>query len=111
MSSLLELRERREGELTTLAPCGELDVSTAPELKEALERLCADPTHEVILDLSGVSSLDTAGVNELFACKQLFDESDCGFWVMSPRAPVRWVLERHGLVRSMRFGNGRTCPS
>jgi anti-sigma B factor antagonist len=105
MSSLLDLRERTEGEITTLAPRGELGVSTAPELKAALERLCADPTHDVILDLSDVSSVDAAGANELLACKRLFDESDCGFWVMSPHAPVRLVLERHGLLHSLRFDN------
>lgn len=103
--STLELRERRAGEVTTLAARGELDVSTAPELEAAVQRLCADPAHDLILDLSGLALVDTAGMSALGTCKRLFDESDCGFWVMSPRAPVRRVLEQCGLLQSMRLRN------
>ena len=103
--STLELRERRAGEITTLAARGELDLSTAPQLEAAVERLCADRAHDVILDLSGLALVDTAGMSTLVACKRLFDESDCGFWVMSPRAPVRKVLERCGLLHNMPLRN------
>jgi anti-sigma B factor antagonist len=104
--SSLDLRERSEGEITTLAPCGELDLSSAPKLEAAVQRLCADPTHEVILDLSNLTFVDTAGVSTLLTCRRLFEESDCGFWVMSPRKSVRRVLQRYGLVESTLFGNG-----
>ena len=107
----LELREVSEGAITTLAALGELDLSTAPKLEAAVERLCADPAHDVILDLSGVSFIDTSGASALVACKRLFDESDCGFWVMAPDALVRNVLERYGLMHAARFANGNEPSS
>ena len=102
----LDLRQRTDGQITTLSPYGELDLSSAPQLEAAVERLCTDPAHEVILDLSGLTFVDTAGVSTLLSCRQLFEESDCGFWVMSPRRSVRRILQRYGLVESKLFGDG-----
>jgi anti-anti-sigma factor len=108
MSSQLELKERSEGDITTLAVCGELDLASAPTLQAAVKRLCADPAHDVILDLSDLVFLDTAGVRTLFDCQRLFQESDCGFWMMSPRAPVRRVLQRYGLLDRAPSHGGKT---
>ena len=109
MSAQLDLQERKEGRTTTLFLAGEVDLSSAPELEGAVRRLCrSDIPDEVILDLSDVSFIDTAGVRVIVACKQLFDAHDCGFWLMSPSAPARQILERYGLLDLLPLGERPT---
>src|SRR5205823_4860637 len=94
MSAHLDLQEGKEGRTTTLFLAGELDLSTAPELEVAVRRLCrSDIPDEVILDLSDVSFIDTAGVRVIVACKQLLGAHDCGFSPLSPSATARPILE------------------
>jgi anti-sigma B factor antagonist len=103
--SALDLQEEREGWTVTLSASGELDFATAPELEVAVRRLClSDPPHEVILDLNDVSFIDITGVRTILTCKQLFDERQCGFWVMSVRARAHEVLERYGLLDQLPLG-------
>jgi anti-sigma B factor antagonist len=54
----------------TLRPSGELDLATAPVLEQALDRVL-DGGHVVVLDLSGLTFADCAGLE-----------------------PVRWALRR-----------------
>ena len=109
MSAQLDLQERKEGRTTTLFLAGELDLSTAPELEVAVRRLChSDTPSEVILDLDDVSFIDTAGVRTILTCKGLFDAHDCGFWLMSPSAPARQILERYGLLDLLPLGERPT---
>jgi anti-sigma B factor antagonist len=103
MSAQLHLREHAGGRITRLVATGELDLATAPKLEAAVERLCSDPGPDLILDLSAVSLIDTAGVRAILACKRVFEENDCGFWVMSATAPARRVLQRYGVVAPLPF--------
>jgi anti-sigma B factor antagonist len=98
----LDLREQKNGQTTTLALSGELDFATAPELEAAVRRLCTSELgDEVILDLSALSFVDTTGVRAILTCKQLFDEHECGFWLISPRTRARQILERYGVLDQM----------
>jgi anti-sigma B factor antagonist len=105
MSAQLDLQEERDGPTTTLSLSGEVDFATAPELEVAVRRLCRlDAPPEVILDLNDVSFIDITGVRTILTCKQLFDAHDCGFWLMSPSAPARRILERYGLLDLLPLG-------
>lgn len=53
-----------------LALFGELDVVSAPELEQRLGEVLAEPHVRVMLDLNGLSFVDSAGVSVLIRAKQ-----------------------------------------
>jgi anti-sigma B factor antagonist len=53
-----------------LALNGELDVVSAPELEQLLTEVLAESHDRVMLDLNGLSFVDSAGVSVLIKAKQ-----------------------------------------
>jgi anti-sigma B factor antagonist len=56
---------RLESGYALVAPTGELDVATAPELRTALVDAVASPLPGVVVDLSQVSFIDSSGLGVL----------------------------------------------
>lgn len=61
----LRISKRDEGDDVILVLTGEIDVSTAPRLRDELNRLIHEPSGRVILDLSAVTFLDSTGLGVL----------------------------------------------
>ena len=59
----LDVSER--GTVTVLALRGEVDVSTAPRLRQGLVELATEGRSSVVVDLSGVEFLDSTGLGVL----------------------------------------------
>jgi anti-sigma B factor antagonist len=53
-----------------LALSGELDMVSAPDLAQTLDEVLAQPHVRVMLDLNGLSFVDSAGVSVLIKAKQ-----------------------------------------
>jgi len=49
---------------------GEIDLSTAPEVRSAIAHAVDDGCRDIRVDLSGVSFMDCAGVNALLWCRK-----------------------------------------
>jgi anti-sigma B factor antagonist len=65
MSELLSITRTKDGRGVILALSGELDVISAPDLAERLDALAAEACPRVLLDLSRLSFVDSAGVSVL----------------------------------------------
>jgi anti-sigma B factor antagonist len=77
---------------------GELDIATAPELDAMLARLRAHE-HPVVLDLEGVTFMDSTGLTTLIAH---WRHAERDGWELSVRAAspaVRRVAELAGVAR------------
>ena len=61
----LEVRSRREGRQTIVAVDGEVDLATARELRDELERLVQSGCLRLRVDLAQVSFMDVAGLRAL----------------------------------------------
>jgi anti-sigma B factor antagonist len=61
----LTLSTRPEGDRTVVAVTGEIDVYTAPKLREHLIDLVAAGSHHLIIDMEGVDFLDSTGLGVL----------------------------------------------
>lgn len=57
-------RRQHEGR-TILHVVGEIDVSTAPRLRDELSRVISEGSHDLIVDLSDVPFLDSTGLGVL----------------------------------------------
>lgn len=61
----LSLSHRIEGEQAIVELDGEVDVYTAPKLREQLLALVGDGHHDIVVDMTGVDFLDSTGLGVL----------------------------------------------
>ena len=73
---------------------GEIDLSNATDVMDAVTRAIPDDTPLVVLDLSGTTYLDSTGIEMIFrlADRLRLRRQDLRL-VVPPRAPIRAVLE------------------
>src|SRR5215469_17785201 len=90
---------------------GEIDIASAPKLREELLGAMRRHGARLALDLGGVSFMDCAGINVLLAARRRARVE--GGWVRVPRASrrVRKVLMLTGLHREFRAGGARDSRS
>jgi anti-sigma B factor antagonist len=95
----LELKvSEREGK-TVLSAVGELDVNTAPELREHLSRLINGGAHQIAVDLAEVSFVDSTALSVLVSALKRIRQADGDLTLASPNPSVRRVFEITGLTR------------
>lgn len=77
---------------------GELDMSTAPALREELLRLSSDGAKQVTVDLSGLAFVDSTGLSVLITGLKRLREAGGDMALRSPQPGTRRVLEITGLT-------------
>ena len=81
-----------------LALHGDLDVAAAPQLEKLLEAIRAERHQRVMVELSGLSFVDSAGVSVLIKAKKEADEDGSQFLLRRPTAQVHRVFALVGMV-------------
>lgn len=87
------------GVILTLS--GELDLSSAPELEQAMTEGRPEPGRRLLLDLAMLTFMDSTGVSVLVRAKQ---DADAHGWLIAVRSPtgqVRRLLELVGLLERL----------
>ena len=73
-----QIEEKVAGALPVIAVSGEIDVATAPQLRECLHRVIVQGDATIVLDLLGVTFLDSTAlgvlVGALKRCRELGGE-------------------------------------
>lgn len=88
--------ERTADGQRVIAPCGELDVSTAAQLKERLAG-----NRNTILDLSDLSFIDSTGIYALVSTAQRARSEAWEFTVRNPQPAVLHVIKLVGLAEHL----------
>jgi anti-sigma B factor antagonist len=99
-----ELRSVLRGEMTVIDVEGEIDLATADELIGAVERV-ESRVARVVVNLTGVSFLDSSALNALIRCQRLLEARDIGLRVVSPGSVVRRVFEITRTVERLQVVN------
>lgn len=86
---------------------GELDQSTAPELRTALAEAFGDDEGGVLVDLSDCRFIDSTGLSLLVETKRRLAEDDRLFGVCCAAADVRRLLELTGIDQAVSLFNTR----
>ncbi len=88
------------GSLQTLTVAGELDQSTAPELRAAVVETL-DGNGPVLIDLGGCGFIDSTGLSLLVETKRHFAEDERPFGVCCADPDVARLLELTGIDRAV----------
>ena len=102
-SSPLEIAEHRDGDGSIrLALTGELDVACCEPLLERLGLLAAE-RQPVVMDLRGVTFMDSTGIKIVWATAQAAETDGWSFGVIPGPKPVHEVFEISGLSSRLPF--------
>jgi anti-sigma B factor antagonist len=99
MTENLLLETRQAGDWTVVEAKGEVDLYTAPRLKEELAGLAGGGRARVTVDLGGVEFLDSTGLGVLISGLKRCRQAGGDLRLAAPREPVRKVLSITGLDR------------
>ena len=91
----LELRETENSKVVLVEARGELDLTNAPEVEQRLDELSSG-AETLVLDLSGVSFVDSAALHVLFRVGRLRGADGFGI-VLDPAAAISRTLDIVGL--------------
>ena len=87
-----------------LSVAGELDIGTAPVLREALLRLLADTdVEDVIVDLSGVTFVDSSGLAVLLMAARRWAAEEDRLIVRNPSRVVDRIFDLTGVRAAFAF--------
>ena len=94
-------------------PTGDINASNANALQQQLEQAVnSQPNSFVLVDMSHVTSLDSAGLMALVTAMNLAQEKDLGFGLCSLPPSIRIVLEVTQLDQVFQvFADCATCEA
>jgi anti-sigma B factor antagonist len=82
----------KRGDDTVLRLAGDIDIHSAPEITEQLTRLQGEGNRAIVVDLSGVSFLDSSALGALVAAHRAQTEAGGTLKIAAPRAHVLKVF-------------------
>ena len=90
MDVRLSVRPGRECMVVEVA--GDLDMATAPQLRDGLQRVLEAGTHNVVVDLAGVGFMDSSGLGALVVMFNAARERGGRLCLAAAQRPVRTLL-------------------
>ncbi len=84
-------------ELYTITVTGEVDISNADRLREAINFALEQPTEEIQLNLAQVAYIDSTGIGVLVGAAHHADEHGKGFSVVNAQPGVMRVAQLLGV--------------
>ena len=92
-----EVRDAGLRDAPGVAVHGEVDLSVAEALEEALEAAIRESVGAFVVDLSDLDFIESAGLHVLLRARGLLGREDRALAVVCPHGPVRRVFELAGL--------------
>lgn len=96
-TSTLEITTQEMKRVDLITVSGRVDSSTAPELEEALQGRLDDGRYNLVLDLSDVNYLSSAGLRAMVSALRTCKGKGGDVRVAAPSERVQEVLELAGL--------------
>ncbi len=93
----LQIESRQESDRVVIAMDGELDMANAPALQAAIESDELAPAAAVVLDLQGLTFLDSTGLRVILAARELCWRRGQEFAVTPGSAQVQRLLSVTGV--------------
>jgi anti-anti-sigma factor len=97
------LRVVDRGARRTLILSGELDLASRPLLDEALAGVGQERIEALVLDLSGVSFMDSTGLHAVLVAKDLCARRGCELLFVRASTQVQRLFELSGVLAQLKF--------
>jgi len=94
----LKISTRVVGSVTIMEVSGEIELSNAAQLREALMRACHDEQPGLVVDMSGVAFIDSTGIGVLVGALKRARECNGAFVLACSQRRVWRVFEITGLL-------------
>lgn len=101
----LTMRSEREGEIHTIRLSGELDLATADDVEKELARVEATDAGSIVLDLSGLTFMDSTGVRLVVNAHTRTRAEGRRLTLMRGQAAVQRVMELSGVDALLPFAD------
>ena len=99
------MRSERDGELHVINLSGELDLATVDVVKRELERVEATDVQSIILDLSGLTFMDSTGIRLLLSAEARSRADSNRLTLLRGPPAIQRVLEVTGVVKYLPFAD------
>jgi anti-sigma B factor antagonist len=99
MEQEFRIEEREDRGVPVIAVIGEIDVATAPQLRECLHGVIANGHSTVVLDLLGVTFLDSTALGVLVGALKRCRELGGELHVVVADARIMKIFEITGLTK------------
>lgn len=110
----IDVTTRVEGDDAVLAVHGEIDLTSCGQLREHIDAVDLDTTHNVVVDLTQVGFIDSTGLSVLVGAARRARENGRGFGVVA-EGHLRELLHITGLDTVMdvrrEFGGTETSSN
>jgi anti-anti-sigma factor len=106
-SSDFRVETTQDGGAATVSVFGAVDMLTAPELAAAVSRAQAGVPRGVVIDLTGVDFLGSAGLSVLVDASRTASENGSGMVIVADNHPVLHALQVTGLDAVLRVVSDR----
>ena len=95
----LSLSTRTEGDRTIVVVGGEIDVYTAPKLREKLIELVSEGSYDVVVNLEGVDFLDSTGLGVLVGALKRVKAHDGSLSLICTQDKILKIFKITGLTK------------
>jgi anti-sigma B factor antagonist len=99
----LGMSERVEGARRVISLTGELDMAGAPALEARVGELCADAPEVLVIDLSGLTFIDSTGLRTLLSAQSMCDAQACDLSLVQGPENVQRLFALTGLLDHLPF--------
>jgi len=93
-----DLHVVRDGQTAHIAPSGELDIASAPELERAIAEETAAPGARLVLDLRELTFMDSSGLRTLAQTNAQASKGEFELSIIRGQRQIERVLEISGLA-------------
>ena len=90
--------DAQSGHVPIVAPKGALDLGNSRGLQSRLAELAGETNREAILDLSGVSFIDSVGLGVVLKAASRFHRQAKRLFIVAPAGPVHRILDFAGVT-------------
>lgn len=98
----MQVRIRREGNILTISPSGELDHHSADEVRRRIDgALLANVCRHVIFDFTGLSFMDSSGIGMLMGRKRNVEILGGTAWIVCG-GTVEKLLDMSGVFKHIK---------
>ncbi len=101
----MSVRSERDGDVHTITLTGEMDLSNAGEVEHELLHAEATDVGAIVIDLSGLTFMDSTGIRLLIAADARSRADSCRLSLTRPPAQVLRVLCIAGIDELLPFSD------